>query len=525
MLVSAGTNNFSTHTMSELTWEDFAWEAELEGLSELKSDLTLNPDTDPFNIAGAPLRFVSWGRWFADLFHRFYGTDSAALVHLRRIHYRLVSNETPLAMVGSVDQRYAISPIWVVPNRKTRKGERPGDERPNVYVNTLDCWARLCKAAKWARWLELIDGDRIIDNRSPEPVFFDWDAQLNPPQIAPAWAINHHSFEPSEFEVDSLWLPDAPSRPTLSISGIRPHARRYSHYIEVWVEKSTMNDILVPICERYGVTLQTGVGEMSMTRVRKMIERITQLGRPARIFYLSDFDPGGLSMPLSVARKTEYAIRCDHPEMDVQLVPIALSREQVAQFNLPTIPIKESESRAGKFLERQDVDGAVELDALEALHPGALSEMVHEAIRPYRDADSRWSDALDALENDLRRRAVSVNEQNEERFGEVISELQDEFQVLCEETEAEYDDLDARFTNRVAAWIKRAQPVYEEAKAHLEDNRPTIEEGIIPGPDLVREDDPLMDSDFTYIQQMRRYRRHTGRKNVDDLLDDELDYR
>lgn len=511
--------------MADITWEDFAWEAELEGLSELKSDLTLNPDTDPFNIAGAPPRYTSWGRWFADLFHRFYGTDPTSLVHLRRVHYRLVSNETPLAMVGSVDQNYAVSPIWVVPKRKTRKGERPGDERPNVYVNTLDCWTRLCKAAKWARWLELIDGDRIIDNRSPEPRFSDWNTHLNPPEIAPAWAINHHSFDSSEFELDSLWLPDAPSRPSLSISGIRPHAKRYSHYIEVWVEKSTMNDILVPICDWHGVTLQTGVGEMSITRVRKMIERITQLNRPARIFYLSDFDPGGISMPLSVARKTEYAIRCDHPDIDVQLVPIALSRQQVIQFKLPTIPIKESETRAGKFRERQEIDGAVELDALEALHPGTLGDMVRKAIKPYRDADSRWSDALDAMENNLRRKAVSVNEENEKLFGEIITELQDEFQTLCEQAEAEYDDLDSRFRSWIAKWIKKAQPFYEQAKDHLEDNRPTIDESSVPGPDLIREEDPLLDSDFTYTQQMRRYRRHTGRKNIDDLLDAELDYR
>ena len=36
---------------SDLTWQDYQWEAELEGLSVRKHDLILNPDTDPFNDA------------------------------------------------------------------------------------------------------------------------------------------------------------------------------------------------------------------------------------------------------------------------------------------------------------------------------------------------------------------------------------------------------------------------------------------------------------------------------------------
>ena len=42
--------------MADLTWQDFEWEAELEGLSVNKGDLILNPDTDPFNISAAPKR-------------------------------------------------------------------------------------------------------------------------------------------------------------------------------------------------------------------------------------------------------------------------------------------------------------------------------------------------------------------------------------------------------------------------------------------------------------------------------------
>ena len=317
--------------MADLTWQDFEWEAELEGLSVNKGDLILNPDTDPFNISAASKRHRSWAHWFADLFHQFYGKDSNRLTHLRAIHYRIASDEQKIPMVGSVAQSYAVSPVWIVPEGRyrTRKGEKPGDQRPNFYENTLDCWQRLCKAAKWARWLELIDSDRIIDNRSPDPTLNGWDDHRDAPAIEPTWTVWHHSFDLDEFNLDPLWLPDEPPHPSLDIAGIRPWATRYSHYIEIWVEKSTMNYVLHPLCRQLGVTLQTGVGEMSITAVRRLMERITELDRPARIFYLSDFDPGGISMPMSVARKAEYAIRADHPDLDLQLTPLALSRSQV----------------------------------------------------------------------------------------------------------------------------------------------------------------------------------------------------
>ena len=357
--------------MSELTWQDFEWEAEIEGLSGRKQDLILNPDTDPFNIAAASKRYRAWGRWFCDLFHQFYGHDQQNPAHLRRIHYRLVSNDTPIPMVGSNAQGYEVSSTWVVPRGSKKKdGEKAGDERPNVYLNTNECWLRLCKAAKWARQLDMIDSDRIIDNRSPDAIRNDWDQHRNASPVQPVWAINHHSFDLDEFELDEIYLPDEPPQPRLEIEGIRWWEQRYSHYIEVWVEKSTMNDILEPICVEHGITFQTGVGEMSITRVRELMKRIIELDRPARIFYLSDFDPGGISMPMSVARKTEYAVRADNPGLDLQVVPLAMSRDQVVQYGLPTIPIKETEVRADKFMERQEVDGAVELDALEALHPG-----------------------------------------------------------------------------------------------------------------------------------------------------------
>ena len=93
-------------------------------------------------------------------------------------------------------------------------------------------------------------------------------------------------------------------------------------------EKTTQNDILLPLCQRYGVNLITGLGELSYTRCVEAALRAKASGLPVRILYLSDFDPGGRSMPVAVARKIEFELRTKHPGLDIQVRPIFLTLEQ-----------------------------------------------------------------------------------------------------------------------------------------------------------------------------------------------------
>src|SRR6185437_10679057 len=86
-----------------------------------------------------------------------------------------------------------------------------------------------------------------------------------------------------------------PSLPWLYLR--RPTIPQRFH-VELWVEKSTMNDVLAPLAQRYGVNLITGEGELSATACYRLIERAKQGGKPIRILYLSDFDPAGDTMPV-----------------------------------------------------------------------------------------------------------------------------------------------------------------------------------------------------------------------------------
>src|SRR5262249_5160812 len=79
--------------------------------------------------------------WFADRWRELGGEGSQ--LHIRRIHYRLVSAEQPIL--------------------------RPNSE---LYENTEVCWNALVYASRDARYLGLIPPGSIIDRRNPEPTIF-----------------------------------------------------------------------------------------------------------------------------------------------------------------------------------------------------------------------------------------------------------------------------------------------------------------------------------------------------------------
>src|SRR5262249_51819997 len=146
------------------------------------------------------------------------------------------------------------------------------------------------------------------------------------------------------------------------------------YLVEIWVEKSTMNDVLEPLCGQLSVNLVTSLGFQSMTAAVNLLQRAARLaaaGRPCRVFYISDYDPAGDGMPVAVARQIEFWLSQYAPGADIKLTPLVLTREQVVAYDLPRTPIKESDRRRANF-EALHGEGAVELDALEALHPGEL---------------------------------------------------------------------------------------------------------------------------------------------------------
>lgn len=356
--------------------------------------LALAPGNDPF-YCGMPAQRTA-GEWFAQMFERGgFGQG----VHLRRVHYFLVSIEAAM------------------PNGKP-------------YENTIESWCFLANASKAARYLGLVDVAAFDDRRNPPPMVFEVERQA-----AGRYVTN------DEIDLPSIDMPGLPA-----IELLRPSAeQRYA--LEIWCEKSTMNDVLVPICKRYSATLVTGLGELSVTVCQRLVERARRTDKPTRIIYISDFDPAGQSMPVAASRKIEFLAAGE--DLDIRLQPIALTAAQITQYGLPRVPIKESERRRQRFEDTHGT-GAVELDALEALHPGELKRIVEAELAPYFDRNLEHK-VFTAYASAVRE-AEEITDEIHGQFAEEIAQAEHEWQAIGE---------------RLQQWREQYAPLWAQIAAEL----------------------------------------------------------
>jgi hypothetical protein len=173
-----------------------------------------------------------------------------------------------------------------------------------------------------------------------------------------------------------------------------------------------MNEVLLPLGREYGINVATFIGEVSATACKNLVDRAIKNKRPVRILHVTDFDPAGRDMPISASVKIDFFANKSGHDLDIRLEHVALTEEQCAQYRLPRTPIKETENRLADFEERYG-EGATELDAAEALQPGALRQILVDHIERYRDDDlrdrvqgavERYREELDGAERQVRYR-------------------------------------------------------------------------------------------------------------------------
>jgi hypothetical protein len=426
---------------------------------KLVSLLTLSRDVDPF-LADTPGRLRA-ARWFAELWNTL-GLRPG--IHLRKIHYMLVSQPTPVIMP---------------------------DGRP--YENTVRCAAILSAAGRDARYNELIPANAIVDARAAAP------------------EINLSDEEESSAEIDTFegYVATLGLETALEVVLRAPEIRltepviNQRYHVEIWIEKSTMADILTPLGRRYGVNIVTGTGEMSTTSCEDLVRRAGASGLPIRILYLSDLDPGGVSMPVAMARKTEFISR--KMNLDLQVRQIVLTVDQCEELDLPRIAIKETEKRADKFEERFG-EGGCELDAIQAIHPGELRRIIETEILRYYDTGLRAN--IREVCNEARAEITAANEEVHGQHAEQLAELMTERDAINEEI-AQFM---VRLRTRCDGLQQRAQPLFNQMEQELIDRAPDEDDFDWPEPDEGDEDDdPLYDSTRDYLTQIDVYREHQGK--------------
>ena len=151
---------------------------------------------------------------------------------------------------------------------------------------------------------------------------------------------------------------------------------RQKNYIVVWVEKEALSEIFSKIINPYGVTLIVGRGYNSLSIKKELADRFKKIGKPIIILYFGDFDPSGEDIYRDLI--DSFSFFGTRPKIE----KIALTREQVEEYNLPFDFTKKTDARATNFIKKYG-DMAVELDALPIQ---VLQELIKENIEKYLDA-------------------------------------------------------------------------------------------------------------------------------------------
>lgn len=428
--------------------------------------LALACQNDPFYVMPAQGK---QGEWFAALWEQF---NLPAGVHLRRIHYRLISQPEPVPMV---------------------------DGRP--YQNTELCWQYLGAASKAARCLHLVDPTAFEDKRNPDAriVRYYEDSDLEPGafinELEP-WTLPEIRADLAD---DLDW-----SIPSAGVSGYGYRDNDKPFHLELISEKSTMDDVVIPLCERLGINYAPATGFQSITGVIALLNRLRQANKPGVVFYISDFDPAGSFMPPSVARQIEFWRPVYAPDLDILVTPIVLTKEQVIEHGLPPIPIKETDRRQNNFLARYGVEGATELDALEAIHPGELARIIRRAVAPYHDTQ-------------LSRRLADAEEDAEEAAREAWSQAEETYAFPLWELKGKTREVVSSYRDRLES-LRQAmnadlEPIKEELdalrqaiKTDMDEFDPDLPPRPASGLTLPDEFDGLFDSRRDYLEQLRHYK-------------------
>lgn len=344
----------------------------------LESGRTIGLNKGDMNVLSRDPFFVGTdkdyeeARWAAGLWDQMMAGRRTP-IHLRGFHY------------------------WV----QSRAVEKPDGTGKYAYKDPAKDWGLLLRAAQMARYLGIGEWYNLVDLKHPAPV--DYDNYQVGSGLAKDGEVDIQTELNTKLEglVDEFIRELLWNAPKYNTDGYQ------MYHMEVLCEKNSMGFVIEPACRRYNACYQAFVGQASVEKIELMTRRAvraSQAGKKVRIFYIADWDRYGFSMVSAVARKIEFMLlQQGVTDADVKLTRLALNEDHINKFNLPKAP--------------KHGEAVVELDALEAIHPGELGKIVENALKPYYDNES-----VKTVEKENRRIREAVREILENKLRQPLQE-------------------------------------------------------------------------------------------------------
>ena len=150
------------------------------------------------------------------------------------------------------------------------------------------------------------------------------------------------------------------------------------NYVEVWVEKDALVDIVGQACRPIDTPYFSCRGYTSQSEMWSAAQRFIRQNRIREncfIIHLGDHDPSGIDMTRDIQERLEMF------GANVEVKRVALTMDQVETYNPPPNPAKITDSRASKYIHLFG-DESWELDALE---PQMLNNLITNEVTALRD--------------------------------------------------------------------------------------------------------------------------------------------
>lgn len=182
-----------------------------------------------------------------------------------------------------------------------------------------------------------------------------------------------------------------------------------STYVSVWVEKEALSEVFEQVCDELGVSWFACKGYPSVSALWEFLrlcrastrgaerdpsrysfgdtaswrERHAGTATQVVVLYFGDHDPDGWEIPRSAERNLATLQRIKKWKIPIRFERLALSMEQIEEYDPPPFPAKTTSSRYAKYFEEHDTNSAWELDALE---PRVLRDLIRAGVTDLFDA-------------------------------------------------------------------------------------------------------------------------------------------
>lgn len=141
------------------------------------------------------------------------------------------------------------------------------------------------------------------------------------------------------------------------------------NYVEVWVEKDALVDIVGQACRPLDTPYFSCRGYTSQSEMWSAAQRFIRQGDR------ENHDPSGIDMTRDIQERLSMF------GADVYVKRVALTMNQISTYNPPPNPAKITDSRCGKYIAEYG-DESWELDALE---PQVITDLINNEVTALRN--------------------------------------------------------------------------------------------------------------------------------------------